>query len=281
MKKISIFTNNIKTTIMTLIITLVSLGGNALYATERPFCSDPTRGDLCYNMRFLKSQVLALGAQRELMQVNYPYLMVIGQDIDSITQNLRDSKLINPEHVPGILAIQEKAKQLSNEAKDFDSQALATANVIQKRCVACHSPTAPLSGIGWDQVFKNDWENIVKNCSREGRTPYLCKSMNGMLSSYSGIMAAAQLGRKNFAALKQSALEIARIAKDLQAKKIYHQTEPLSGVQANAEEVIRLADLEDPEAFNKGLMITQSCMQCHATVNISSNNKLNLFSNKF
>lgn len=257
---------------------LVSMGLVQSNAAERPFCSDPMRrGELCYNMRYLKSQVLALGAQRELMQVNYPYLQIIGLEIDSIAQNLRDNKLINAEHESGILAVQEKAKQLATEAQASDYLALATANVIQKRCVACHSATAPISGIEWDQIFKNDWENIVKNCSREGRTPYLCKSMNGMLSSYSGILASSQLGRKSFPALKQSALEIARIASDLQNKKIYHQTEPLSGVQAKAEEVAKLAEQENPEAFEKGLMITQSCMQCHATLNVSSGINQRLF----
>lgn len=248
---------------------LIAAIGTLAYSqpTTVPLCSDPLHGELCYNMRYLRSQVQALGAQRELMQVNYSYLGVIGKEINYITNTLGDSQLITEAHRAGLIGVQEKANQLSKESSAQDPQALATANVIQKRCAACHSSAAPVSGIEWDQIFKNDWENIVKSCSREGRTPYLCKSMNGMLSAYSGILAASQLGRKNFDALRESASEIVRISSDLQAKKIYHSTEPLSNVQLKAEEVVRLAKEENSEAFDKGILITQSCMQCHASLN--------------
>lgn len=251
------------------LLILVMTNGLFVYSqpNSAPLCSDPLHGELCYNMRYLRSQVLAIGAQRELMQVNYNYLNIIGGEISSIIKTLQDSQMISESHRAGLMGVQEKAQQLITEASAQDPQSLATANVIQKRCAACHSQTAPVSGIEWDQIFKNDWENIVKNCSREGRTPYLCKSMNGMLSSYAGILAASQLGRKNFEALRASASEIVRISTDLQVKKLYHSTEPLGNVQERAEEVARLAKEENPEAFEKGVLITQSCMQCHSTMN--------------
>lgn len=221
-------------------------------------------------MKYLRSQVFAIGAQRELMQINYPYLESIGVEINETAADIRKNGLLGTIHEAGIVEIQSKAQSLIQEAKNNDPMALATSNVIQKKCAACHASAAPVSGIGWDQIFKSDWEIIAKNCAREGRTPYLCRSMNGMLTAYSGIFAASQLGRKNYTALKHSANEIARISSDLQVKKVYHASEPLGVVQSKAEEVARLASEQNPESFEKGILITQSCMQCHGTTAYSS-----------
>ena len=239
-------------------------------------CTDPTKGPLCFNMKYLRSQVMAIGAQRELMQINYPYLESIGHEIDDTATNIRQNGLLGSLHDAGIVEIQSKAQSLIVEAKEQDPMALATSNVIQKKCAACHSSASPVSGIDWDQIFKSDWENIAKNCAREGRTPYLCRSMNGMLSAYSGILASSELGRKNFTALKYSALEIARISSDLQVKKVFHVTDPLGIVQTKAEEVVRLASEQNPEAYEKGLQITQSCMQCHGTYALSKPMGMNI-----
>jgi cytochrome c2 len=233
-------------------------------------CSDPLKGELCYNMHYLKSQVMALGEQRELMQVNYPYLGTVGQEINAITQFLQHSNLVGSEHAEGIQVIQTKAQALLNDAADNDPMALATANVIQKKCATCHNQANASSGIGWDEIFKNDWEQISKNCSKEGRTPYLCRSMNGMLTAYAGIFSAAQLGRQNFASLKQSALELGRIATDLKEKKMFHGAESMMDeVQTRATEVVELANQEKVDAFEKGQLITQSCMQCHGNMSLS------------
>lgn len=234
-------------------------------------CSDPLTGELCYNMRYLRSQVMALGEQRELMQVNYPYVGNIAQEINTITQNLANSQLIG-DHAEGIRAVMTQAQTLGQYANNQDPMALTVANTIQKKCATCHSQVSATSGIGWDQIFKNDWEAISKNCNKEGRTPYLCKSMNGMMSAYSGIFAASQLGRQNFETLRLSAMEIARIAGDLKEKKMMHGSDIMVGeVHFRAEETIQLAAQGRPEAFEKGLLITQSCMQCHG--NLSASNK--------
>lgn len=248
----------------------IGLFGALLLANQAlaSVCDDPLKGELCFNMRYLRSQVMALGEQRELMQVNYPYLGVIGQEIDAITRFIDQGHLLGTEHAEGIKAIQAQAQTLIDTAKAEDPMALATANVIQKKCSSCHSPVNASSGIGWDQIFKNDWEHIVKNCSKEGRTPYLCRSMNGMMTAYSGIFSSSQLGRQNFASLKHSAIEIQRIAKDLKDKKMFHGSEEMiAEVGVKAAEVAQLATEEKVEGFEKGLLITQSCMQCHANYN--------------
>jgi cytochrome c2 len=222
-------------------------------------------------MRYLRSQVMALGEQRELMQVNYPYLGVIGEEINAVTQYLAQGHLIGSDHQAGIMAIQQQSQNLLQQAANQDPMALSTANMIQKRCATCHSQSSATSGIGWDQIFKNDWETISKNCSKEGRTPYLCRSMNGMMTAYAGIYSAANLGRQNYEALKHSAKEMARIAEDLRDKKMMHGSEEIIGeVHLRAEEVVQLATQQRPEAFEKGMLITQACMQCHANYSTSA-----------
>lgn len=224
-------------------------------------------------MRYLRSQVMALGEQRELMQVNYPYLGVIAQEINDITTYLAQGHLIGSDHQPGIMAIQAQVQTLTRQANSQDPMALSTANTIQKKCATCHAQASATSGVGWDQIFKNDWETIARNCNKEGRTPYLCRSMNGMMSAYAGIYSAANLGRQNYAALKQSAMEIARIAADLREKKMMHGSDEMVGeVHLRAEEVIQLATQQKPEAFEKGMFITQSCMQCHGNTHVSARN---------
>ena len=93
-----------------------------------------------------------------------------------------------------------------------------------------------------------------------------------MMSAYSGIFAASQLGRQNFQALKESALEVARIASDLRSKNMIHGSDEMMGeVHLRAEETVQLATRQAPEAFDKGILVTQSCMQCHG--NMSAFNK--------
>jgi cytochrome c553 len=231
-------------------------------------CSDPLKGELCYNMIYLRSQMLALGEQRELMQVNYPYLSSIGKEIHDVTGYLFQNSLVGTVHAEGIETIRTHSLSLVELANAEDPLALASANSIQKTCANCHSQNGTSSsGLGWNQIFKNDWDQIVKNCSREGRTPYLCRSMNGMMTAYAGIFAQSQLGRKNAEALRLSAKEIARISADLIEKKLLHGSEEiLEDVRRKAAEVAQLSGENNDAAFAKGMLITQSCMGCHSQV---------------
>jgi len=255
-----------------ILVCLISLAGFANSAMGS-LCSDPLKGELCYNMHYLRSQVMALGAQRELMQVNYPYMNSIAQEITDITRYLSDGRLIGAEHRAGIEVVMNHAQTLALQAKNQDPAAMSAASMIQKKCATCHSSSASApGGIGWSDIFANDWDNITKNCSKEGRNPYLCRSMNGMMSAYSGIFEGSQLGRKNFKAVELSAAEVARIAGDLRDKRMVHGSDVMFGeVFLKAKEVEQLALESRPEAFEKGVLITSSCMQCHGN---------NIFSNK-
>lgn len=233
-------------------------------------CDDPLKGQLCFNMRYLRSQIMVLGAQRELMQVNFPYLQTIGEEIQATTQHINEANLLGDQHAEGLRTVQYQAQNLVTDAKTQDPLALNTANSIQKRCATCHNPTTGPDGIGWDKIFKNDWEHISKNCSKEGRNPYVCRSMNGMMSSYLSIFSASKMNRQSFPALLANTQEIQRIAKDLNRKKMIHMSnDMLNDVISRTDDVIRLAEVQNPEAFEKGVGITQACMQCHGEMMVS------------
>lgn len=251
---------------------LIGMGLNA----KAEICSDPLRNqDTCREMRHLRSQVLELGAQRDLMQVNYPYLNKIGIEIEGITERVIEKmKVEDPTHVGGLLGIQTLTTQMNKASSAGNAESFALANKIQTQCATCHSKdNVTNTGRSWSSIFKNDWSSFYKNCNEYDRNPYRCKSMYGMLSAYSSFFTAFQLGREDYEFTKMGAKEIVRIASDLKAKQMFHGTEAIiSKVESDASEVATLAENKDPSVFTKAVAITQTCMQCHA-------DRLNMHSN--
>lgn len=245
-------------------IAAILLGSNLLLASQ---CDNPLMKDeLCFKMRHLRSQVMGLGAQRELMQVNYPYLAVLGKEVLFLANNIESGKAAELGHPEGLEGLKSGSQSLIELAEQQDPLALAAANTLQKKCATCHNQSGPNGGQSWDKVFKHDWEQVSKNCSREGRVPYLCKSMNGMLSAYATVLTGPNADRKNFDALKVSALEIARIAVDLRTKNMFHGSEEtMTAVETKALQAAKLAEESNSEAFTVAEEITTGCMECHAS----------------
>lgn len=242
-------------------------------------CDNPLMKDeLCFKMRHLRSQIMALGAQRELMQVNYPYLSVLGKEVLFMANTIDESKVAELGHPQGLEGLKTGSSALIDLASQNDPLALSAANTLQKKCASCHNQTGPDSGHGWDKIFKYDWEQVSKNCSREGRVPYLCKSMNGMLSAYATVLTGTNAERKSFDSLRMSALEVARIAVDLKAKNMFHGSEEsINAVEAKALQTVKLASEGNDEAFNTAQEITSSCMECHASrLSSTGRGRLNL-----
>lgn len=234
-------------------------------------CSDPLRNhEVCQSMRHMKSQILGLGAQRDLMQINYPLLKEIAEEIKFVTTNVKDKvQLDDPSHIGGLVALQGMSEELIRQANAKSTEALMVANRIQTQCASCHAKENPASGYNWGKIFKNDWPQFYTKCNEFDRNPYRCKSMHGMFSAYSNFFTATQMGRENFLLAKLNALEIARIASDLKEKGIFHEggLALITEVNQKAVEVAKLANNNDPETFTKAIAITESCMQCHADRN--------------
>jgi hypothetical protein len=249
--------------ILKLIATAIFMGSVA----HAELCDDPLRQkDICMEMKHLRSQILVLGAQRDLLQVNYPYLQQIGIEMQGLSSRVKD-RIINsdPEHATGLVGVEKLANELVGLSADKKAEALVISNNIQKQCANCHSKENPSSDIKWDDIFKNDWSVFYAKCNQQDRNPYTCKSMHGMLSSISTFFTASQLGLQNYEITKLGALEIERISQDLSQKQFLHGGEiALSLIELKAKNIAELAEQKNPEAFNKAVAITQVCMQCHS-----------------
>jgi hypothetical protein len=97
--------------------------------------------------------------------------------------------------------------------------------------------------------------------------------MNGLLSAFAGVLTGPNADRKDFANLKLSAEEIARIAADLKSKGMLHGSEELmNGVENKAIETAKLAGEENVLAFDTAQEITNGCMECHSGTIYRANN---------
>ncbi len=247
-------------------ILMVALLSSAVVA-KADICNDPLRqSDLCHEMRHMRSQILGLGAQRDLMQINYPLMAKISSEIQGVTGRVLEKlKVEDPNHVGGIIGIQFLATEMATTAAENNSDTFITANKIQAQCMNCHNKENPSSGKKWNEVFKKDWSQFYNTCNEFDRNPYRCKSMYGMLSAYSSLFTASQLGREDFDLVKLNAKEISRIAQDLKVKQMFHGSEIIMArVEAEAGAVAELAEQKDATAFQRAVGITQACMQCHA-----------------
>ena len=230
-------------------------------------CDDPTRDSgICYRMQSMRAHINQLDAQRELLQVNYPYLAAIAESLKSVATDLVGRvHMDNPSHLDGLKSVAMYANEVREKALQQDSNALVYANLVRSRCATCHTSTgAPPSGINWGDVFKQDWEMIAKNCTQFGKNPYLCKSMNGMLTAFSYFTTAANASIKNFEMTKFQADEIVRILQDLKRNKILHMPEVLRAeAEDAAKDISNLAAKKDPEVFDKSRMLPMACIKCH------------------
>lgn len=253
-------------------IILCSLGSvfNHAFADS---CSDPTRRQsVCREMKHLRSQVLVLGAQRDLMKINFPLLIEVGKEIQAGASRAIGGLLVTDDnHGAGLIGVQALATDLVELAEQKSGDALMAANKIQNQCNTCHNKVAPTSGHRWDDIFKSDWSAFYQKCNSPERNPYRCKSMHGMFSYYSGFFTAYQLGLQNYELTALAADEIAKIAIDLKENDLVHGLEDLlEGVVVDAKEISKLASEKNPEAFDRAMAITQTCMKCHADRSIYS-----------
>lgn len=234
--------------------------------TSYSICNDPLKPqEVCFEMRHLRSQVLALGAQRDLMQTNYGYYEAIGNELTATVNSTINYLTRNPDmHMQGLVEIKKLSTEFEASAQTKSPETFKIANKIQMQCASCHAKDKPQSGYKWDDIFKQDWSTIYTKCNSGDHNPYYCKSMHGMLSSYSYFATANNLNRFNFKMTKYSANEIQRIATQLKSLGMYHGGEQfIQKLVDKATEVVTLADQQNPAAYQKGVELGNSCMSCH------------------
>lgn len=251
------------------VLTSLFLGtvlASSAQAQSKGLCTDPLRQpEVCLRMQNMRATVNLLDAQRELMQVNYPYFASIsGALVENVENIIQKIKMNRPEHVDGLKGVEKYAQEMGAFAQNQDPQTLVAANLVRTQCMNCHSATAPASGINWDEVFKHDWDSTVKRCNLPGRNPYVCKSMNGMLTAYGYILTSYNAGIQDFAMTEKTASEIVRILTDLKNNNLLHFAEAYrNDAELEAREIVKAAQAKDPDVFGRAVYLPQLCMKCH------------------
>ena len=216
-------------------------------------------------MNHLRSQVHVADAQRELMQVNWRYMETLGKALSATARSLLG--LVSPgipEHLQGLSGVLKSGEEISSLAASQDPKVMTVANLLKLNCTSCHSGTHADGTPGMGDLFTKSWTEISAHCAQEGKNPYLCKSMNGMITAFGYLQSAESSKLTHFEMTEQAASEIVRILEDLKAKNYQHLPEALrmEALEA-AREVQLLARSRNPGAFVKGTEIINACLKCH------------------
>jgi hypothetical protein len=260
-----------------LILTLTSflfLGTLTAEAQGFSLCGPSTNTPVfCARMKHLRATVNALDSQTELMQVNYELLGSLAISLENNTRYLAD--LVPQEmlsHKEGLKRINALAKDFRLLAADKDAEALVTANMVKGQCLNCHTSANPTGGIPWNDVFGFSWDKIAKECGRVGRNPYLCRSMNAMMTDYNHILTGYAAKIEDFELTASIAGEIARVLKDLKAKGFNHLGEANRlEAEVSAQNVVTLAKAHDATVFEKARALNTTCSKCHSEIAIMTN----------
>ncbi len=229
-------------------------------------CEQPGRlPPLCYQMKSLRSHLLVLEGQRELMQLNYPLLQALGDGMDQVVHKIIVSRYYN-EHLQQIEEVGKLARTLATQAANRSPQALKTVSEMRARCQGCHASSATPDPLNWEHIIQGDWNKIIVHCNAPGRNPYVCRHMNAMVVGFEYFSAIAPAGTFDFPAAEHNAMELSRIAKHLQelGGEIHpNGQQALEKVAAQAEELAVLARQEDPTLFPASSTIKAACQGCH------------------
>lgn len=246
---------------------LLWLGG-ALYSPARAdeVCSEANRENICFKMRHLRAGINAFDSQRELMQLNPPFFAALGVAMQDTAKKLRlEYGLAIIDHIEALLRLETLSKKVAEQAAYGNPDMLTTANQIRFQCMTCHSTERRGGGVDWSEIFAYDWQAIAKHCnSGQNINPYLCRSMNAMLSSYGYLLTANQAKLFNYSMTEQAALELVRILADLKQKRFEHLPEDWRAqAETEARTIAQMAKEKNPAVFEQATRITNTCERCH------------------
>lgn len=238
-------------------------------AQRSPICTvDTPHLNFCQRMKHLRSTVNVLDSQPALMQVNYPFLSGIALDLNQNTEKLIELLPAGlADHKQALEKLLITSAQLQQQADHSSPEAMTIANMAGAQCMTCHSTRTPNSSIPWNDLFGNGWDKISKECHRDGANPYLCKTMNGLMSNLNHIVTSYVAKTENHLTLSSVASEILRLLNDLGKKNFDHVPNNLRvTAETQVQEVLRLSQSQDPLAFEKARDLNSACMQCHNNV---------------
>ena len=227
-------------------------------------CSAPGRNQaVCERMRLLRAELNLLDQQRDFAQLNFPLLQAITEDMALNIERLLMISGSSP-HLEALGQVRDEARRISKMAQENRVDAYRDANSLKTQCLACHSSVAPRSGIPWEKIAAQSWDEITNRCNEAGRNPVLCKSMHGMRAMLLYMESASLVGSINYVLLERVGREFVRLIDQIVKNRGDHgRYDTLSDVRRQAQDLITLAKKRDAQAYRQGETITQSCQTCH------------------
>jgi hypothetical protein len=227
-------------------------------------CFDEGRNtDLCLQMRHMRNLIHGLESQKELLHVDYSYLVCVSNELDDLLGRILRSAS-GSTHIRALEDIRSVVRLTRRRSEEQNLEAFRLLGHIQTHCQRCHTEQAP-PGRRWEDLSRASWPQISLRCNEAVRNPYLCKQMYGMLAQVQLLESGLGLGTPRYETMAAAAGEIERISNELTRLGGVHGgvTEPLQRISQAAGELKSLSQGRNPEALNKASQVSQTCRECH------------------
>lgn len=250
--------------VLILLCGLMSISG-AAWGQWIDSCTQFNRREpVCRAMKNIRSHVMIIDSQRELVQNNFEYMELTLAGLSQVVGKLMtdSSASVHMQDLQAVRTITEKALR---EARSKSADTYQTSNQIKVTCQKCHNADSE-SGLKYEDIFKVRWEKTSDRCNEPGRNPFVCKHMYGLFTIFESFEAASLQGNYNFKLAAANAQEVIRITDTLLA--FNNPIHPMGnqGIQDLKNEAVALKDLAEkysPEVYTRGVGLSQACIKCH------------------
>jgi hypothetical protein len=230
-------------------------------------CEQPGRNpNLCYKMKSIKSLLNLLEGQDHLMQINYPYLDVVSENMGQVIDRVLVQMGSNT-HMAPLGRVRTEVTRINDLAKKGDIGVFQAINQVRNKCQSCHAASNPTSGIEWGKMDMIAWEAIDQKCLKDGRNPMICKLMHGVASQVTFLDAVDMSQVRNFKTAEASAHEAIRIVDLLAGFKSDSSSglnwHDFDKIRTTFKQVADSSSREDGLAYEIVRDTKKSCTQCH------------------
>lgn len=269
-----------------IIASLMILSLNSM-AQRAPICVEGNTQyqEFCGRMKHMRATVQLLDAQRAMMNTDYDFFGALALSLKENTSRLAEiAPTVLQDHKVGLQNLNLMSQQMEIYSKVKNPELFVVSNNLRLQCLNCHSSGNPNSQTVWNDVFSMSWDKISKDCSENGRNPFICKSMNEMGSNYNHLFTAYLAQVQNYSITEAVAGQILKVLNRLKTMNFkYIGEDNRLNAEKATQEIIQLAQAKDPKAFEKARDLTNACMKCHnevSTNDLGINKKQAIFWHK-
>lgn len=218
---------------------------------------------LCLEMKYVRSLLNILESQPDLMQNNF---QLIERGSRDMTQTLNSILVRNStnSHLQFFQELRNKTLLLASQAQKHSLDVHKSIVTLKETCQKCHASASENTSVKWDEIASGSWTKQVEICLSQGRNPYLCRNMLGVLTGINYFLASQDSARTSYEMSFEVAKEIYRISENLESLSAHHEGEAGFGaIKLQAWELMTMAQEKKPDLFQKVRETQQICLKCH------------------